>query len=799
MDARLMEWFAAQGWQPLEYQQQVWRAALAGESGLVHSSTGTGKTYAAWLPFVSQAANSGRAGVQALWITPLRALAEDTLLALRKPVGDLGLGWEIELRTGDTSSSDKQKQMKKPPRALVTTPETVSLLLSQKDSHAFFSGLRYVVVDEWHELLGSKRGVQVDLALARFRRWNPKLQVWGLSATLGDMTCAARALGTAQVIAGEQGKEIIVDSLIPERMDRFPWAGHLGIPMMPRVAEEMERCQSALVFTNTRAQAELWHQNLRLLLPELADQIGIHHGSIERAAREQAEDGLRTGRLRAVVCTSSLDLGVDFSPVERVFQVGSSKGVARLIQRAGRSGHQPGQPSRITLVPTNGLELIEIAALRDGVDQRRVENRQPPKLPLDVLAQHLVTIALGGGFLADELLEEVRASHAFRDLSDEDWKWCLDFVTQGGYALRAYPGYRRVTVSDDGRHRVEDRRVAMQHRMSIGTIVSDASVRVAYLKGGSIGTVEESFASKLKKGDTFIFAGKALSFAMLKDMTCYVRPSTSKKAGVVRWAGSRMSLSIELSHGLRSKLQEARDGEFTSEEMLASVEFLRLQDEWSHLPGLGETLIERIETREGHHLFCYPLEGRQVHEGLGALLGYRLAQRTPLTFTFSANDYGFELLSPDPIPADVDWKELLSPSHIATDLLKSLNAAELSRRQFREIARVAGLVFSGYPGAPKSAKQVQASSGLLFDVFSQYEPDSPLLGQATREVLDREIDQSRLADCLRRIEASTLIVTHPEKPTPFAFPLMVSRLRESLSSEEVDLRVKKMIESLGLQ
>jgi ATP-dependent helicase Lhr and Lhr-like helicase len=790
------QWFAGQGWKPLSFQPLAWQAYVDGESGLIHASTGTGKTYAAWLGFVAAQSKVKTKGIRALWITPLRALAEDTCLSLNRPLEAFGIEWRVEQRTGDTTASVKQRQLKNPPGALVTTPESVSLLLAQADSQKMLSGLDLVVVDEWHELMGSKRGTQIELALARLRSWNPNLKVWGLSATLGNMAQAAEVLGVQRLIAGEEKKEIIIDSLIPHQMERFPWAGHLGVQMMPRVAEEIEQCQSALVFTNTRAQAELWYQSLLMLMPELREQIAIHHGSIEKAAREAAEMGLRDGSLRVVVCTSSLDLGVDFSPVDRVFQVGSSKGIARLVQRAGRSGHRPGEASRITMAPTNGLELAEIAALRDALRDRRIEDRPPPRMPLDVLIQHLVTVALGGGFEEGELRREVQSTCSYRNLTDRDWRWCLDFVVYGGDCLKAYPDYHKVKL-EEGRYTVTDRRIAMQHRMSIGTIVSDAMVKVAFMKGGAIGNVEESFAGRLRKGDRFIFAGKPLEFVMMKDLTCYVRKVSSNKSRIVRWTGSKMSLSIELSEGLRNKLDEAANGIFDGEEMQAARAILSLQNERSVVPKSDEFLIEEIVTREGHHLYFYPLDGRMVHEGLAALFSFRLSQMLPLTFTFSANDYGFELLSADPIPFDAEVAaELFSTENLFEHLIGSMNAAELSRRQFREIARVAGLVFQGYPGAPKTSRQVQASSGLIYDVFSQYEPDNPLVGQSTREVLERQLDESRMKRCLERMAKSRLLISKPEKPTPFAFPLLVSRLRETLSSEEVEDRVRKMIASL---
>lgn len=787
-------WMEKQGWEPLEYQREVWKLQKEGRSGIVHSSTGSGKTYAVWLGYLARP--SSRKGLRTLWITPLRALAEDTALALNRPLLDLDIDWTVELRTGDSTQSEKQRQVKKPPGGLVTTPESLSVLLANKQAETLFSSLEMIVIDEWHELMGSKRGTQVELALARLKKWNPELLIWGLSATLGNMAEAAEVLGVDHLVEGSIEKEIRVTSLLPHNIERFAWAGHLGVQMMPRVAEQLENCQSALIFTNMRSQAEAWYQNLLMLLPEMKDEIGLHHGSLDRATRESVEDGLRTGRLRAVVCTSTLDLGVDFSPVEKVFQIGSPKGVARMMQRAGRSGHRPGEPSEVTVVPTHALELIDIAALRQAIADKRVEARTPPVLPLDVLVQHMVTIALGGGFTSDALKKEVRTTHAFRHLTDEDWEWCLQFVTQGGKSLAAYDDYHRV-VEVDGKYTVENRRIAMRHLMGIGTIVSDSSVRVSFLKGPSLGVVEESFAGRLKKGDRFIFAGKLLEFVMLKDLTCYVRRASGNRGRVVRWMGARMSLSNELASEIRMKLDEAHHGILDGPEMKFSSELLALQNDWSALPDEDQLLIENVKSREGYHLFVYPIEGRLVHEGLAALFAYRISRLAPLSITLSSNDYGFELLANGEIPFDeaID-AGLFSTDNLLDDIAGAMNSAELARRQFREIARVAGLVFQGYPGSPKSSKQVQASSGLIFDVFAKYEPDNKLLAQANQEVLERQLEQSRFVAALKRMQKVRLLVTKPPTPTPFGFPLMVNRFRETLSSEELEDRVKKMIATL---
>lgn len=813
---RIDAWFRTRGWKPFAFQREVWEAYRAGESGLVHAATGTGKTLAAWIgPLLewfhelgeespappARGKPRGRAAappLRTLWVTPLRALAADTAEALRQPLTDLSIPWTLETRTGDTPDAVRARQRTRLPTTLVTTPESLSLLLSRDQARSLFSELRLVVVDEWHELMGTKRGVLLELALARLRGWNAALRTWGLSATIGNLDEAERTLlghgfrGRSRIVRGVDPKEVIVDSLIPPVIERFPWAGHLGTQMLPQVLEAIEEGESAIVFTNTRSQTEIWYQAILAARPDWAGVIALHHGSLDRKTRDWVENGLRCGTLRCVVATSSLDLGVDFSPVDRVLQIGSPKGIARLLQRAGRSGHRPGASSRVTCVPTLALELIEVAAARDGIERGAVESRLPVERPLDVLVQHIVTVALGGGFRPEELLAEVRTTHAYAELRDDEWGWAMDFVTRGGEALHAYPEYSRV-VERDGLYLVEDREVARRHRMAIGTIVADAHITVQYLKGGRLGSVEESFIARLKPGDRFIFSGKPLEFVRVRDMKAWVRRASSSKGAIPRWMGSRLPLSADLAALLRRRLEEASQGIFRGPEMEAIRPLLKIQDCWSRIPASDELLIERVKSREGHHLYFFPVEGRLVHEGMAALFAYRIARLTPITFTLSANDYGFELLSAEAAPIEEALQRgLLSPHNLIEDVPASLNATEMAKRQFREIARVAGLVFAGYPRAGKSARQLQASSGLFFDVFQRYDPDNLLLSQAHREVLERQLESSRLGRTLERLASSEVVLTDPRRSPPLAFPLLVDRTRERVSSESLPERIRRM-------
>jgi ATP-dependent Lhr-like helicase len=804
--SRVQAWFAAQGWGPFPFQEEVWRAYAEGKSGLIHSATGTGKTLAGWLgPIIEWIDEHPDAavplkredapGLRVLWITPLRALAADTAASLIAPLEGLNVSWTVETRSGDTTQALRAKQAKQLPTALVTTPESLTLMLTREDVADLFKDLRLIVVDEWHELMSTKRGVQTELALARVRRVAPQVRTWGVSATLGNLEEAMETLlgSQGELVQGVVGKPITIDSILPRNINRFPWAGHFGTQMVPPVIDAIAEGGTCLVFTNTRAQAEIWYQTILDARPDWKETVALHHGSLSREVRDAVEMGLKDGTYRAVVCTSSLDLGVDFTPVDRVLQVGSPKGVARLLQRAGRSGHRPGVPSRVTCVPTHAFELVDMAAAREAALEGRIESREGLERPLDVLAQHLVTVAVGTGFLEEELKAEVRTTRAFRHLSDQEWDWTLDFVVRGGDSLRAYPEYRRVVRGEDGVYRVEDKDIAKRHRMSIGTIVSDAAMTVQYMGGGKLGTVEESFLARLKPGDRFLFAGKALEFVRIKDMTAWVRRTNKVQGAVPRWMGGRLPLSTELSHAIRQELELAKDGELRSPEMQAIAPVLELQARWSAIPAEHEFLIERVQTRDGHHLFFYPFEGRLVHEGLAALFAYRISRLRPITFTIAANDYGFELLAPEPAPLDEALEAgLLSVEGLAEGIQASLNEVELAKRQFREISRIAGLVFQGYPGMGKSARQLQASSGLFFDVFARYDPNNLLLSQAHREVLERQLEEGRMGRALRRLGQSRLLITEPGRPTPMSFPILVDRLRETVTSESLSDRIEKM-------
>ncbi|MCA4895340.1 MAG: ligase-associated DNA damage response DEXH box helicase [Cytophagales bacterium] len=793
-------WFNSQGWSSFGFQREAWKAYSDGYCGLVNAPTGSGKTYSLLIPILLEpSANSKSKGPRAIWITPIRALAKEIELSANKATKGLGTKWRVGVRSGDTSTKERAKQKENPPEFLITTPESLHLLLSQKGGTAYFENLRAIVVDEWHELIGSKRGVLMELALSRLKGICPSLKVWGISATIGNMDQSLQVLlgnfyeaNRFKVIKAQIEKKVEIISIFPDELERMPWSGHLGIQLLDKVIPIINNSKSTLIFTNTRSFAEIWYQKLLAKAPELSGILAMHHGSISAVTRNWVEDQLHEGKLKAVVCTSSLDLGVDFRPVETIIQVGSPKGVARFLQRAGRSGHQPGATSRIYFLPTNSLELTEAAALREAIHQKIVEDRFPYIRSFDVLVQYLVTLAVGDGFRPEEILSELRGTVSYSSITDEEWIWCLNFITSGGEALTAYDEYRKVMVQD-GVYKVESKQIAHKHRLSIGTIVGDTLMHVKYATGKYLGTIEEYFISSLHIGDVFWFAGQCLELVRIKEMEAHVRKSKRKSGKVPSWQGGRMPLSSQLSEMIRLKIDESASNKESDEEMLFLKPLMDLQKNRSHLPTKSEFLIEYFQSSEGYHVLMYPFEGRNVHEGLGALVAYRIAKILPITFSIAMNDYGFELLSDQPIPIfEAVETNVLGIENLSTDIYASINSTEMAKRKFRDIAAISGLIFKGMPGKRMKDKHLQSSSQLFFNVFHEYESDNLLLLQSMGEVMDFQLEEARLRQALERIATQKIIITEPEKPTPFAFPIMVDRTREKLTSEKLEDRIKKM-------
>jgi len=829
-EARVNQWFALKGWKPFQFQRDTWNAYLSGSSGLVHAPTGSGKTLAVLLgsaiehlnhlSSVRSAADSVATKTKAkfaeprspakhksadpftlLWITPMRALANDTAHSIQEAVTALNLNWTVQLRTSDTSSHIRAKQKERLPTILVTTPESLSILISYNDSGHRLGTLTAAIVDEWHELLSTKRGTQTELGLARLRHWNPQLRTWGLSATLGNLEQAMHVLLGADhrhgvMIHSDQRKEIAVETILPDTIDRFPWAGHLGLKMLPKVIAAIERSGSTLVFTNTRSFSEIWFRAIIGARPDWVGKVGIHHGSLDRNLRNKVEGMMRDGQLRAVVCTSSLDLGVDFTCVDQVIQIGSPKGIGRLMQRAGRSGHQPGRTSLVRCVPAHAFEMVEFSAAREGIQKRTIESRVPLDRPLDVLVQHVVTVSAGGGFDERQLLDEVRSSYAYRNLSDEEWKWVMDFVARGGPTLTAYPRFARVKF-EENLWRIASDSLARTHRLGIGTITADGMMQVILSNRKRLGAIEEQFIAKMRPGDTFTFAGRSLEFVKTYQMSAYVRPAKGK-ASVPSWQGGRFPLSTMLSDAVRHRLDQARLGIFDDPEMTMIAPLLEVQSRWSRIPSMQELLIESTTSRDGGHHFLFPFLGRLVHEGLGALIAHRLRRVNEIPFTLTFTDYGIELLSPEPVEIDRDrWKSLLTPDHLVEDLLQCLNSGELTKRQFRDISRVAGLIVSNVPGAPRSTRHLQASSELFYDVFREFDPENLLLTQAKREVLEQQLEVNRLKLALEQVNDRALLLVPTKRLTPLAFPLWAQRIAsQQLRIESAHDRIERMVRQL---
>jgi len=819
---QVIKWLKLKKKKPFKFQTDAWQYYAEGYCGLVNAPTGFGKTFSIFLAVVidelnkkteketsaiknKSTKNKRKAnGLKLIWITPLRSLAKDLARAMREACTELELDWIVGVRNGDTSQTEKLRQKKQMPEVLIITPESIHLLLAQKSTTSYFDQLQCIVADEWHELIGSKRGVMTELAISRIKGLltyqHPErlLRIWGISATIGNMEQAMDVLVPygdvlKTIVKADMEKKIEIRSILPDHIDMLPWAGHLGHKLAHKLLPVIHKSKTTLIFTNTRGQAELWYQTLLAQDENLAGRLAIHHGSIDYELRNWIEDAIHTGLLKAVVCTSSLDLGVDFKPVDTVVQIGSPKGVARFLQRAGRSGHSPYETSKIYFLPTHALELVEAAAIKEAARTQDIESREPIVMAFDTLIQYLVTLAVGDGFDDEKIFFEIKQTHAFKELLPQEWKWIMQFITTGGDSLTAYNEFSKVSKDEDGLWKVKSRQIAMRHRLHIGTIVSDAMLKVKYLSGGYVGMIEESFISRMKPGSSFTLAGRVLEFIMVKEMMVLVRKSKLKQAISPSWMGGRMSLTSNLGAVLRKKYNETLDKTHGEEELDFILPLFEHQAKVSHVPKSDEFLIELINTKDGYHFFAYPFEGRQVHEIMAALIAYRLGKIKPITFSIAMNDYGFELLSEQAIPLDEEnIKTLFSPKNLTDDIVASINATEMARRKFRDIACISGLVFQGYPGKYVANKHLQSSAALFFNVFSDYDKHNLLLRQAYDEAFYQQIEEPRLAAALNRIQVSKIIIVKTERYTPLSFPIKVDSLRDNMSSEELSQRIERM-------
>ena len=793
-------WMVGRGWVPQTFQTQAWQAFESNKEGVVNAPTGSGKTYSLLLPAIFKAASlKSQKGVKILWITPIRALAKEILNSANRVIEEAGLDISVAVRSGDTSIKERAAQRKNLPDILITTPESLHLLLSSRDASNNLKNLFLLVADEWHELMGTKRGVMLELAISRLRGISTHLQIWGISATIGNLETALHVLlgvnkgKEGELIKSDIKKKIEVVSIVPDEVEKMPWAGHLGIKMIDQVIPVLRESTSTLIFTNTRSQCEVWYREILENALDMAGIIAMHHGSISKDLRHWVEDAIADGRLKAVVCTSSLDLGVDFAPVETIIQIGGPKGVARFLQRAGRSGHRPNASSKIHFLPTHSLELIEAAALRQAVKDNFLEDREPMIRCWDVLIQYLVTLSLGEGVNTEKVLTEIRSTFCFSSMSDEEWNWIIYFTACGGNSLGAYADYHK-WIEKDGAYFIANQRLARRHRLSIGAIVGDTMMNVKYKRGGAIGHIEESFIASLNVGDSFWFAGLPLKLEKVKELTAYVSKSDNLNGKIPSWQGGRLPLSSKMSMMLRRKIGEAIHGNPFGDPELEKVKpILALQSERSLVPSESELLIESFQTKDGHHVVMYPFEGRFVHEGLASLFAFRISKMFPISFSIAYNDYGFELLSDQPIQIEEALGNALTDTfELERDILSGVNATELANRRFRDIAAISGLVFKGFPGEPIKDRHLQSSSQLIFKVFEDYDPNNLLLRQAYDEVVQYQLELPRLRAALNRINAQKISITYPEKPTPFAFPIVVDRLREKMTSESLTDRIQKM-------
>lgn len=793
-------WFFNQGWSPHVFQQACWTAMSEGKSGILNAPTGYGKTFAIWFGILSAYYNAStrpkKRTLHALWITPLRALSKEIHRASQSVCDDLELDYRVELRTGDTPTSIRQKQRRSPPDTLITTPESVHLILASKGGQDYFRNLEYIVVDEWHELIGSKRGVLIELAISRIKALNPNVKIWGISATIGNLDQAQEILlGTANngaLIRADIKKRIDIKTVLPDTVETFPWAGHLGIRLLEKVVTIINEYKTTLIFTNTRSQAEIWYQQLISSHPEFAGALAIHHGSLSEEVRIWVEQALHQGRLKAVVCTSSLDLGVDFRPVDCVVQIGSPKGIARFLQRAGRSGHRPDATSVIYYVPTHSLEIIEGDSLQFAIRSGMVESRIPYVRSFDVLIQYLMTLAVGDGFQPDQIFSELLKTHCFAAMTREEFDQCLALLIHGGKALNAYDDFHRLEWIENN-YRVTSRRLAMRHRLSIGAIVSDLMIRVKLRSGKYLGAIEESFISRLNVGDVFWFSGRQLELLQIRGNEVYVSPSTAKKGVVPSWMGGRFAISPDLGEAIRHSLQNIHRTEGQSPEISFLQPLFTEQKKRSLLPNENELLIEQIKTRYGYHLFIYPFEGKFVHEGMAQVLAYRLTKIRPASFSIATNEYGIELLTDSPMEIDTEgWKTIFSPESLHDDINFGINVREMARRRFRDIASIAGLIFQGFPGRAMKSKHLQANAGLFFSVFEDYDPENLLLREAYDEVFDFQLEEGRMQKAFKRISNHTIMLSKPNGLTPFAFPIFAESFRERYTGEDWQARLEKL-------
>lgn len=807
LPALFEDWFARRGWSPRPHQLDLLDLARAGKSVLLIAPTGAGKTLAGFLPTLVTLSQQPKRrpterprGVHTLYISPLKALAVDIERNLRKPVEEMGLDISIETRTGDTPVHKRQRQKLNPPDILLTTPEQLALLIASRDAEAFFSDLKTVILDELHSLVTSKRGHLLALAVQRLRRFCPDLQVTGLSATVADPDALRRwivrqdtGMAMAELVVAEGGARPVIT--IMKTTERIPWAGHTARHAIPEIYEAVAQHKTTLLFVNTRSQAELLFQEL-WRVNENNLPIALHHGSLDMSQRRRVEKAMSENSLRAVVATSTLDMGIDWGDVDLVIHVGAPKGASRLAQRIGRANHRMDEPSRAILVPANRFEVLECQA---ALDANYIGAQDTPPLArgsLDVLAQHILGTACAAPFRADELFEEVRGAEPYRELDRATFDEVVAFVATGGYALRTYDRYAKIRLTADGTWRIAHPSVAQQYRMNIGTIVEAPALSVRLVKSGRgasgrggpvLGKVEEYFLEMLSPGDTFLFSGKVLRFEGIRDNECLVSNAFTLDPKIPSYAGGKFPLSTYLADGVRGILADpARWNALPSQ----VSDWLRLQAEKSQLPKLGELLLETFPHGARYHLVAYPFEGRLAHQTLGMLLTRRLERSGAHPLGFVATDYSLDIWGLQDFASlsrqgKLDFGQLFDEDMLGDDLDAWLAESWLMKRTFRNCAVISGLIEKRHPGKEKTGRQVTVSADLIYDVLRTHEPDHVLLRAAWADAGTTLLDISRLADMLKRIRNR---ITHRalNRISPLAVPIMYEIGRERIQGEADD-------------
>ena len=777
----LADWFTAKGWAPRRHQFEMLDAARAGRHALLVAPTGSGKTLSGFLPTLVELIETPADGLHTLYISPLKALAVDIRRNLLTPIEEMGLDIHVEARTGDTPSDRKKRQREKPPQILLTTPESLSLLLSYPDSLTMFAGLKTIVIDEVHAFAAGKRGDLLSLSMARLQQIAPELRRVALSATVSDPD-AYRAwlapngdIDAVTTVVGDPGAEPNITILLPQ--GRVPWAGHSGRYAAPQVMEQIAAHQTTLIFCNTRALAELIFQDLwkenDAQLP-----IGIHHGSLDLEARRKVEGAMADGRLRALVATASLDLGVDWGNVDCVIQMGAPKGSSRLLQRIGRANHRLDEPSEAILVPGNRFEYLEARAALDAVMAKEFDAESFRPGSLDVLAQHLMACACAAPFDETAMLEQVQSALPYSALDPETFQRTLDFIATGGYALRAYERFRRLMRDPDGTWRVTHPQFVRQHRMNAGIIVEAAMLTVRFKNGRKLGRVEEGFAATLSVGDTFFFSGLSLEVERIDTEDVVVR-ATARPARIPSYGGARMPLTTHLADRVRGFLHDRTTWSRFPDEVR---EWLEMQARRSLLPAPGQLLVETFPRDGRHYMVAYPFDGWNAHQSLGMLLTKRMETRGLKPIGFVANDYALATFGLEPI---IDPRPLFSSDILEDEFIDWVEGSHLLKRAFREVAVIGGLVERQHPGKKKTGRQVTFSTDLIYDVLRRYDPDHLLLKAAWADARTRMTDVDRLADLLDRASDTILHVDLP-RVTPLAVPVLVMIGREHVPQGTVD-------------